>query len=76
LKKAASFIAEAPFSKGLEVRVIHEGRVFHWFAGYWTDHCAGKMLLGPMICSEGNCRVGSIHAPEIMLRQISGGKIL
>jgi hypothetical protein len=54
LKKAACLVAEFPLPKGLEVRVIHEGHVFHLLAGYWMDDCVFKILLGPRICSEGN----------------------
>jgi hypothetical protein len=67
LKKAACLVTEASFPKGLEVRVIHEGHVFHLFAGYWMNHCVGKMLLGPMICSQGNGHVGCFYASEIIL---------
>jgi hypothetical protein len=67
LKKAACPIAEASLPKGLEVWVIHEGHVFHLFAGYWMDQCVGKMLLGPMIFSQGNDHVGCFHVPEIIL---------
>jgi hypothetical protein len=49
LKSATNFIAEAPFSKGLEVRAINKGHVFHLFASYWVDQCIENMLLVPMI---------------------------
>jgi hypothetical protein len=67
LKKVACLVAEALIPKGMEVWVIHEGDVFLLFVGYWMDHCVGNIMLGSMICSQGNGHVGCFHAPEIIL---------
>jgi hypothetical protein len=67
LKKAACLVAEAPLPKWLKVRVLHEGHVFHLLADYWMDHCVCEMLLGQMVCSQGNGYVLCFHVPKIIL---------
>jgi hypothetical protein len=57
LKEAACRVAKASLQYWLQGRVLHEGRVLHLFAGDCVDYCIYEMLVGPMVCSQGDCHV-------------------
>jgi hypothetical protein len=76
LKKAPDFVAKTSFPKWLQVRVFHKGHIFHFFSSDLVNDCIGLVLLVPMVISQGNGHVGSVHAVKVVLGQISGGKIL
>jgi hypothetical protein len=37
LEEASAFVAETSSPKLLDTGILHESRVFHFFAGYWLD---------------------------------------
>jgi hypothetical protein len=76
LKEASYFVAKTSFPKWLQARVFHEGGLFHLFSSDWVNHCIGAILLGPMVIFQSDSHVDSFHVPKVVLRQISGRKIL
>jgi hypothetical protein len=52
------------------------GHVFHFFSGDGVNDCIGLVLLGPMVISQGDGHVGSVHAAKVFLGQVAGSKIL
>jgi hypothetical protein len=76
LKEASYFFAKKSFPKWLQARVFHEGCVFHFFSSDWVNDCIGVMLLGPMVISQGDSHDDGFYVPKVVLRQISGRKIL
>jgi hypothetical protein len=45
LEQASTFVAKTLGSKWLETGILHESRVFHFFAGDWVDDCVGMVQL-------------------------------
>jgi hypothetical protein len=41
-----------------------------------VNDCIGLVLLGPMVIPEGDGHVGSVHAAEVVLRQVARREIL
>jgi hypothetical protein len=76
LKKAPDFVAKTSFPKWLQTGVFHEGHVFHFFSGDGVNDCIGLVLLGPMVISQGDGHVGSVHAAKVILGQVAGSDIL
>jgi hypothetical protein len=76
LKKATDLVAKTSFPKWLQTRVFHKGHVFHFFSGDGVNDCIGLVLLGPMVISQGDGHVGSVHAAKVVLGQVPWGKIL
>jgi hypothetical protein len=59
----------------LRLKRLKRGHVGKSHTGAGND-CIGVMLLGPMVISQGDSHVGIFHVPKVILRQISGRKIL
>jgi hypothetical protein len=76
LKKASDFVAKTSFPKWLQARVFHKGHVFHFFPSDWVNACIGLVFLGPMVISQGDGHVGSVHAAKVVLGQVPGGKMV
>jgi hypothetical protein len=76
LKKAPNFVAKTSFPKWLQTGVFHKGHVFHFFSSDGVNDCAGLMYLVPMVFSQGDGHVSSVHAAKVVLRQVAGSKIL
>jgi hypothetical protein len=62
LDKAPTFIVKFSFPKWLETGVVHKCHVFHLFSGDGVDDCIGVVLLRPVVISEFDGDVGSVHA--------------
>jgi hypothetical protein len=45
LKQASAFVAKTSGPKWLETGILHESRVFHFFAGDWVNDCVGMVPL-------------------------------
>jgi hypothetical protein len=76
LKEASYFVAKTSFPKWLQVRVFHEGHIFHLFSGDWLNDCIGLLLLRPVSVSQGDGHVGSVHAVKVVFGKVSGRNIL
>jgi hypothetical protein len=74
LKKVHDLVAKTSFPNWLQTRVFHKGHVFHFFSGEGVNDCIGLVLLGPMLISQGDGHVGSVHAAKVVLGQVSGEK--
>jgi hypothetical protein len=72
LKKVPDFAAKYSFPKWLQTRVFHKGHVFNFFSGDGVNDFIGLVLMVPMSISQGDCHVGSVHAAEVVLEQVSG----
>jgi hypothetical protein len=72
LKKAPAFVSKTLFPKWLQTGVFHKGHVFHFFSGDGANDCIGLMHLGPLVIFKGDGHVGSVHAAEVVLRQVAG----
>jgi hypothetical protein len=76
LEEAPTFVAKTSFPKQLFMGVLHKCHVFHFFSGDGVDDGVCQMLLGPMVISEGDGHVGSVHSVEVVLGQVAGREIL
>jgi hypothetical protein len=56
--------------------VLHKCHVFHLFSGAGVSDSIGLGLLGPITIYEGDGHVGSVHATEVVLGQVTGRDIL
>jgi hypothetical protein len=56
--------------------VLHKCHVLHFFPGDVVDDGVCQMLLRPMVISEGDGHVGSIHSSEVVLGQVAGRDIM
>jgi hypothetical protein len=45
LEEASTFVAKTSSPKWLEMGILHESRVFHFFAGDWVDDSVGLVPL-------------------------------
>jgi hypothetical protein len=66
LEKAASLVYEASLPQGLKVWVIHKGHVLHLLAGCRMYHCIEKVLLVPVIGTQGDGHVGCFYVSEVV----------
>jgi hypothetical protein len=48
--------------RGLETGILHECHVFYFFSGDGLDDSVGLVLLRPMVGSQGDGHVRSVHA--------------
>jgi hypothetical protein len=73
LEETSAFIAKAACSKGLEMGIIHEFHVFHFFPRYWVDEGVGLVLpRGRWPCLQCPCRishVGTIYGERVAARK-------
>jgi hypothetical protein len=76
LKKAPDFVAKTLCPKWLQTGLFHKAHVFHFFSGDGVNDCIGLMYLGPMVISQGDGHLGSVHAEKVALGQVAGSKIL
>jgi hypothetical protein len=76
LKMAHDFVAKTSLPKWLQTGVFHKGHVLHFFSSDGVNDCIGLVLLGPMVISQGDGHVGSVHAEKVVLGQVPGSKIL
>jgi hypothetical protein len=76
LRKAPTFVAKTSFPKWLQTGVFHKGHLFHFFTGDGVNNCIGLVLLVPMVISQGDGHVDSVHAAKVVLGQVAGSKIL
>jgi hypothetical protein len=56
--------------------VFHKCHVFHFLSGDGVNNGIGFGLLGPMVISEGDGHMGSVHATHFVLGQVGGREIL
>jgi hypothetical protein len=69
LEEASAFVAKTSSPTWLEMGILHESWVFHFFASDWVDDCVGLVPLWPIVISEGNYHMGWFHSAYIILRQ-------
>jgi hypothetical protein len=67
LEEASAFVDKTLFPKGLETGIFHECHVFYLFSGDGVDDGVGLVLLIPMVASQGDGHVRSVHAAEVVL---------
>jgi hypothetical protein len=71
LEEASAFIAKTAFPKGLETGILHECHVFHFFSHDGVDDGVVLVFLRPMVGSQGDGHVRSVHAAEVVLGQVA-----
>jgi hypothetical protein len=71
LEEASAFVAKTTFPKGLETGILHECRVLHFFPRDGVDEVFCLVLLRPMVVSQGDGHVCSVHAAEVAWRESS-----
>jgi hypothetical protein len=71
LEEASAFVAKTALSKGLELGILHECHVFHFFPHDGVDDGVGLVLLIPMVGSQGDGNVLSVYAAEVVLGQVA-----
>ena len=50
-EETSTFVAKPSGLEWLETGILHESRVFHFFAGGWVNDCVGMVSLGTMVIS-------------------------
>jgi hypothetical protein len=71
LEEAAAFVSKTACPNGLEMGILHECHVFHFFPSYRVDDGLGLVLPRPRVGSQGDGHVRSVHASEVVLGQVA-----